>query len=119
MPTPTPLPVGILRLPWGPDGSARGFDPDSPRFQAHRGSSRRDQETRARLRERFLRALGVARDRPARFCLREGIRVEAVFGTADVELAALQVEGLETPLGVQETALLREQDLLSFSFLLN
>ncbi|NWI91589.1 GEMI7 protein, partial [Pitta sordida] len=53
---------------------------------------------RAALRERFLRGLSAARGRPARFSLRSGIRVDAVFAAADVESAEFQVDSLVTPL---------------------
>ncbi|NXT59026.1 GEMI7 protein, partial [Pluvianellus socialis] len=77
------------------------------------------QGTRATLRQRYLRGLAAARGRPTRFVLRAGVRVEAVFGAADVEeAAALQVDALRTPLGVQAAALLRCADVVAYSFLL-
>ncbi|XP_075581539.1 gem-associated protein 7 [Pelecanus crispus] len=114
-----PVPVGVLRLPRGPDGCSRGFSPTSPRFQALLGGSAVAQGVRAALRQRYLRGLAAARGRPARFCLRAGVRVDAVFGAADVEAVAFQVDALRTPLGVQAAALLRCTDVLAFSFLLN
>ncbi|NXK98328.1 GEMI7 protein, partial [Formicarius rufipectus] len=76
------------------------------------------QLVRAALRERFLRALGVARGRPSCFSLRSGVRVDGVFGAADVEFQTFQVDSLRTPLGVEAAALLRGSDVLAFSFLL-
>ncbi|NXJ22273.1 GEMI7 protein, partial [Dicrurus megarhynchus] len=73
------------------------------------------QSVRAALRERFLRLLGRARGRPARFRLWSGLVLPARFGAADAEPAALEVEALATPLGTQRSALLRCSDLLAFS----
>ncbi|NWI35072.1 GEMI7 protein, partial [Sula dactylatra] len=61
----------------------------------------------------------VARGRPTRFSLRAGVCVDAVFGAADVEAVAFQVDALQTPLGVQAAALLRYSDVLAYSFLLD
>ncbi|NXL05056.1 GEMI7 protein, partial [Mesembrinibis cayennensis] len=116
-----PVPVGVLRLPRGPDGCSRGFSPSSPRFQALLGgpaTTTATQGARATLRQRYLRGLAAARGRPTRFCLRTGVRVDAVFGAADVEAVAFQVDALRTPLGVQAAALLRCADVLAYSFLL-
>ncbi|KAM7074463.1 gem-associated protein 7 [Ciconia maguari] len=116
---PVPVPVGVLRLPRGPDGCSRGFSPASPRFQALLGGDAAAQGVRAALRQRYLRGLAAARGRPTRFCLRAGVRVDAVFGAADVEAVAFQVDALRTPLGVQAAALLRCADVLAYSFLLD
>ncbi|XP_074786797.1 gem-associated protein 7 [Athene noctua] len=116
---PVPVPVGVLRLPRGPEGSSRGFSPTSPRFQALQGGPSAAQGVRAALRERYLRGLGAARGRPTRFCLRAGVCVEAVFGAADMGAVAFQVDALRTPLGVQAAALLRCTDVLAYSFLLD
>ncbi|NXU92608.1 GEMI7 protein, partial [Xiphorhynchus elegans] len=72
--------------------------------------------SRAALRERFLRVLGLARGRRCRFGLRAGVAVDGQFGAADVDLGALQVDSLRTPLGVEAAALLRAGDVLGFSF---
>uniref|UniRef100_A0A8C3J3N8 Gem nuclear organelle associated protein 7 n=1 Tax=Calidris pygmaea TaxID=425635 RepID=A0A8C3J3N8_9CHAR len=120
---PVPVPVGVLRLPRGPDGCSRGFSPTSPRFQALLGGREEEvgaaQEARAALRQRYLRGLAAARGRPTHFSLRAGVRVDAVFGAADVEAVAFQVDALRTPLGVEAAALLRCTDVLAFSFLLD
>ncbi|XP_074021281.1 gem-associated protein 7 [Numenius arquata] len=118
---PVPVPVGVLRLPRGPDGCSRGFSPTSPRFQALLGGddTAAVQDARAALRQRYLRGLAAARGRPARFCLRAGVQVDAIFGAADVEAVAFQVDALRTPLGVEAAALLRCTDVLAFSFLLD
>ncbi|NXT86926.1 GEMI7 protein, partial [Anhinga rufa] len=115
---PVPVPVGVLRLPRGPEGSSRGFSPTSPRFQALLGGDAATQGARATLRQRYLRALAAARGHPTRFCMRAGVSVDAVFGAADVEAVAFQVDALRTPLGVQAAALLRYTDVLAYSFLL-
>ncbi|NXB29669.1 GEMI7 protein, partial [Eulacestoma nigropectus] len=119
MADPLPLPVGILRLPRGPDSSgSRGFSRRDSRRDSRDlpGASPELQGARAALRERFLRLLGCARGRPARFSLWNGILVDAEFGAADVESAAIQVDSLRTPLGIQGAALLRCGDVLAFSF---
>ncbi|NWH83101.1 GEMI7 protein, partial [Piaya cayana] len=117
---PMAAPVPVLRLPRGPDGFGRGFsrrrrpEDDEDEDEAVRATQR----ARAALRLRFLRALGAARGRPARFRLRSGVRVDAgAFGAADVEDAAgaFQVDELRTPLGTQAAALLRCSDVLAFS----
>ncbi|NXK22728.1 GEMI7 protein, partial [Arenaria interpres] len=119
---PVPVPVGVLRLPRGPDGCSRGFSPTSPRFQALLGGQEQDvdvvaaQEARAALRQRYLRGLAAARGRPTHFSLLAGVQVDAVFGAADVEAVAFQVDALRTPLGVEAAALLRCTDVLAFSF---
>ncbi|XP_069633464.1 gem-associated protein 7 isoform X1 [Haliaeetus albicilla] len=110
------VPVGVLRLPRGPEGSSRGFNPTSPRFQAFLGEQIMVQGVRANLRQRYLRALGAARGHPTRFYLRAGVQVDAVFGAADVDAVAFQVDTLRTPLGVQAAALLRYTDVLAYTF---
>ncbi|NXJ58104.1 GEMI7 protein, partial [Spizaetus tyrannus] len=112
------VPVGVLRLPRGPEGSSRGFNPASPRFQALLGEQMTAQGVQANLRQRYLRALGAARGHPTRFYLRAGVQVDAVFGAADVDAVAFQVDALRTPLGVQAAALLRYTDVLAYTFLL-
>ncbi|XP_066426047.1 gem-associated protein 7 [Molothrus aeneus] len=119
MADPIPVPVGILRLPRGPDSSgSRGFDRHRHRDRSRERS--RDlaavQGARAELRARFLRLLGRARGKRSRFCLWNGLRVLADFGAADVQSGAFQVDSLRTPLGVQASALLRSGDVLEFSF---
>ncbi|NXB54746.1 GEMI7 protein, partial [Leucopsar rothschildi] len=52
------------------------------------------QSARAALRERFLRLLSSARGRPVRFCLWNGIRLDAEFGAADVQTGTFQVHSL-------------------------
>ncbi|NXP99229.1 GEMI7 protein, partial [Vidua macroura] len=122
MADPIPVPVGILRLPRGPDSSgSRGFSRDwRPGANSRDRDNSRDsaalQSARAALRERFLRLLGRARGKRARFRLWNGLRVLAEFGAADVQSGAFQVDSLRTPLGVQGAALLRCGDVLEFSF---
>ncbi|XP_062460326.1 gem-associated protein 7 [Pezoporus occidentalis] len=113
-----PVPVPVLRLPRGPDGRSRGFESRrGPRpEEAEAEAEAEAQRARARLRARFLRALGAGRGRPAGFRLRGGVRVEATLGAAEREAAALLVEGLRTPLGRQEAALLRGSDVIGFRF---
>ncbi|XP_032939847.1 gem-associated protein 7 [Catharus ustulatus] len=125
MADPIPVPVGILRLPRGPDSSgSRGFSCNPRNFQnPHNSQNSQDfhnsqdvQNSRAELRARFLRLLSSARGRPARFSLWNGLELRAEFGAADVHTGAFQVDSLQTPLGIQGSALLRCGDVLEFSF---
>ncbi|NXH22147.1 GEMI7 protein, partial [Bucco capensis] len=121
---PIPIPVPILRLPWGPEGCSRGFDPSSPRCQARKEDQEREEEAeaatqraRASLRQRYLQVLAGAQEQPCCFCLWGKLQLEAVLAAADVHAAAaLQVDSLHTPLGVEAAALLRCADLIAFSF---
>ncbi|XP_061734356.1 gem-associated protein 7 isoform X2 [Nerophis ophidion] len=102
-------PVPVLRLPRGPEPNSRGFDPNSPRFialcrlsitssfpasaaasRAGADELRLEQSARAQLRERFLRC---------------------VLATSNKK-----VSDLHTPIGVQKEALIRCQDVISYSF---
>ncbi|XP_061683191.1 gem-associated protein 7 [Syngnathoides biaculeatus] len=126
-------PVPVLRLPRGPDPHSRGFDPKSPRFIALCNPSiisfssspracadpeklRREQHVRAQLRERFLRCVLAARDKRVRFCMHGDVSVDATFGACDIDVLNLQVSDLQTPIGVQKEALIRCQDVISYSF---
>ncbi|XP_068854430.1 gem-associated protein 7-like [Aphelocoma coerulescens] len=118
-PDPLPLPVRILRLPRGPDSSgSRGFSCPSrcPSRNLPGDSPELLQSARAALRERFLRLLGSARGRRARFSLCSGVLLDAELGAAPVESGPFQVDRLRTPLGMQAAALLRASDVLAFSF---
>ncbi|KAG9273327.1 gem-associated protein 7 [Astyanax mexicanus] len=123
-------PVSVLRLPRGPEPNSRGFDPNSPRYIAlcpttipassgnKAGSVTLEEEQRVRseLRERFLRTLLAMTSKPVHFSLYEKVQVEAKFGASDIDILNFQVSDLQTPLGVQKEALLRCQDMISFSF---
>uniref|UniRef100_A0A8C2ZTP0 Gem (nuclear organelle) associated protein 7 n=1 Tax=Cyclopterus lumpus TaxID=8103 RepID=A0A8C2ZTP0_CYCLU len=96
-------PVTVLRLPKGPDPNSRGFDPKSPRFIALcRTSIPTSQHARSVLRESFLRCLLTM--------------VEATFRASDIDVLNFQVSDLHTPIGVQKEALIRCQDVISFTF---
>ncbi|XP_030826529.1 LOW QUALITY PROTEIN: gem-associated protein 7 [Camarhynchus parvulus] len=128
MADPIPVPVGILRLPRGPDSSgSRGFsrhrDRDRDRDQGRDQDRDRDRDRDRRAeragppaRELSLRLLGGRRGKRSRFCLCTGLGLRADFGAADVHCGAFQVDSLWTPLGVQASALLRSGDVLEFSF---
>ncbi|XP_076850448.1 gem-associated protein 7 [Brachyhypopomus gauderio] len=123
-------PVSVLRLPRGPEGNSRGFEPNSPRYialcpatiSASTGSETRggdveqEQRLRSELRERFLRSLIAMTGKQVQFRLYEKVRVQAKFGAADIDILNFQVADLQTPLGVQKEALLRCQDMISYSF---
>lgn len=117
-------PVGVLRLPKGPDPNSRGFDRNSARFIAlcptsissSSSESKEEQRVRSELRERFLRTLLVMTDKPVQFNMHEKVQVQAKFGASDIDVLNFQVSNLETPLGVQKEALLRCQDVISCSF---
>ncbi|XP_060734493.1 gem-associated protein 7 [Tachysurus vachellii] len=123
-------PVNVLRLPRGPDLHGRGFDPSSPRYVALCPSSisassasctnlknmEEEQRIRSELRERFLRTLISMTDKQVHFRMYEKVQVQAKFGSSDIDILNFQVSDLQTPLGVQKEALLRCQDVISFSF---
>nr|XP_057935437.1 gem-associated protein 7 [Doryrhamphus excisus] len=127
-------PVPVLRLPRGPDPNSRGFDPSSPRFIAlcrtsltssscARSSLRADsdelrleQSARAQLRERFLRCVLATCKKKVHFHLHDNVRVEATFGASDIDVLNFQVSDLHTPIGVQKEALVRCQDVISYTF---
>ncbi|XP_054650536.1 gem-associated protein 7 [Dunckerocampus dactyliophorus] len=127
-------PVPVLRLPRGPDPNSRGFDPNSPRFialcrtsvtsssraasalRADSGELRPEQSARAQLRERFLRCVLATCNKKVRFHLHDNVRVEATFGASDIDVLNFQVSDLHTPIGVQKEALLRCQDVISYTF---
>ncbi|XP_051631305.1 LOW QUALITY PROTEIN: gem-associated protein 7 [Manacus candei] len=129
---PPPSPLGNSRgdpaAPARPRRLLPGLFPDLPRARALPGGISGCPpcpggcppcpRVRAELRERFLLALAAARGLPSAFSLRSGIRVDAQFGAADREFRTLQVDSLQTPLGVEAAALLRGSDVLGFSFLL-
>lgn len=122
--------VKVLRLPRGPDLSGRGFDPTSARYVALCPSSipastssridpsmlKEEQRLRSELRERFLRTLIATTDKQVNFRLYEKVQVQAKFGASDIDVLNFQVSDLQTPLGVQKEALLRSQDVISYSF---
>ncbi|XP_062454257.1 gem-associated protein 7 [Rhea pennata] len=110
------VPVGVIRLPRGPEGSSRGFDPASPRFRAPGAGGAPEQRQRAALRERYLRSLFAMAGRRVRFALYERVSVAAVFGASDIDVLNFQVSELQTPLGVQKEALLRCSDIIAYTF---
>ncbi|XP_028429283.1 gem-associated protein 7 isoform X1 [Perca flavescens] len=123
-------PVSVLRLPKGPDPNSRGFDPKSPRFIAlcrtsiptSAGSEAdveqlpKEQHARSVLRESFLRCLLSVTNKKVQFHMYERVKVEATFGASDIDVMNFQVSDLHTPIGVQKEALIRCQDVISFSF---
>ncbi|XP_070620768.1 gem-associated protein 7 [Erythrolamprus reginae] len=122
------VPVAVLRLPRGPDGSSRGFDPNSARFQAlgpsslscgaskDPGNLEQEQAARVLLRERYLRSLLAMAGRPVNFAMYEKVDVTALFGASDIDILNFQVSQLQTPLGIQREALLRCSDIIAYSF---
>ncbi|MEQ2267473.1 hypothetical protein XENORESO_006531 [Xenotaenia resolanae] len=123
-------PVPVLRLPKGPDPNSRGFDPNSPRFIALCRTSipisaaaesdpvqlQEEQHARSVLRERFLRCLLAMTNKKVQFQMHEKVNVEATFGASDIDVLNFQVSDLHTPIGVQKEALIRCQDVISFTF---
>lgn len=123
-------PVSVLRLPKGPDPNSRGFDPSSPRFVALCRTSiptsaaaesdpkqlQEEQHARSVLRERFLRCLLAMTNKKVQFHMHEKVNVEATFGASDIDVLNFQVSDLHTPIGVQKEALIRCQDVISFTF---
>ncbi|CAL8361948.1 unnamed protein product [Merluccius merluccius] len=123
-------PVSVLRLPRGPDPNSRGFDPSSPRFIAlcptsisacnepgtDAGSLQTEQHARSMMRERFLRCLLSMANKQIQFDMYERVKVNATFGASDIDVLNFQVSDLQTPIGVQSEALIRCQDVISYSF---
>lgn len=123
-------PVPVLRLPKGPDPNSRGFDPKSPRFIALCRTSissssmsetdteqlQQEQHARSVLRETFLRCLLSMTNKKVQFHMHEKVNVEATFGASDIDVLNFQVSDLHTPIGVQKEALIRCQDVISYTF---
>ncbi|KAF7669007.1 hypothetical protein LDENG_00269490 [Lucifuga dentata] len=124
-------PVSVLRLPKGPEpNGSRGFDPTSPRFIALCRTSistlvaseedaeqlQREQCARSALRESFLRCLLSMANKKVQFHMYEKVKVEATFGACDIDVLNFQVSDLHTPIGVQKEALIRCQDVISYTF---
>ncbi|XP_047450726.1 gem-associated protein 7 isoform X2 [Mugil cephalus] len=124
------MPVSVIRLPRGPDPNSRGFDPKSPRFVALCRTSivtssasetdpeqlQKEQHARSVLREGFLRCLLSIANKKVQFHMHEKVNVEATFGASDIDVLNFQVSNLHTPIGVQKEALIRSQDVISFTF---
>ncbi|XP_072126403.1 gem-associated protein 7 [Mobula birostris] len=118
-------PVMVLRLPQGPDGQSRGFDPTSARYHALAPSSiqasnncsssflQEEQRSRSLLRERFLQSLITMTGKPVTFTMYERVSVTATFTASDIDILNFQVSDLQTPLGVQKEALLRCTDIIA------
>uniref|UniRef100_A0A8D0H3L6 Gem nuclear organelle associated protein 7 n=1 Tax=Sphenodon punctatus TaxID=8508 RepID=A0A8D0H3L6_SPHPU len=122
------VPVSVIRLPHGPDGTSRGFDPTSPRFQALGPATlsssvpgnavqlEQEQQGRVVMRERYLRSLSAMAGHPVRFTMYEKVNVTALFEASDIDILNFHVSELQTPLGVQRDALLRCSDIISYTF---
>ncbi|XP_067317030.1 gem-associated protein 7-like [Anolis sagrei] len=120
--------VAVIRLPRGPDGSSRGFDPNSLRFQelgptslssmghGNTADLELEQQSRVVLRERYLRSLLAMAGQPVQFTLHERVSVTALFRASDIDILNFQVSELQTPLGIQKEALLRCSDIIAYSF---
>lgn len=74
------------------------------------------QEARAFLRERFLRAMTALVGQKAVFQMAGQTVVHAEFGGIDLNFQEIFVKDLKTPLGIQQTALLRTSDVISIVF---
>ncbi|XP_053544784.1 gem-associated protein 7 [Bombina bombina] len=108
--------VPILRLPRPPSPSGRGFDPTSPRALSF-APPVAHQKTRSSLRQLFLHSLLASAGLPVTFTLYQRVAVSAqCFNACDIEGHNFQVSDLQTPLGVQKEALIRGQDIISYSF---
>lgn len=123
-------PVPVLRLPRGPDPNSRGFDPKSPRFIALCRTSiptsaesatdaeqlEKEQHARSVLRESFLRCMLATTNKKVQLHMYGKVKVEATFRASDIDMLNFQVSDLHTPIGVQKEALIRCQDVISFTF---
>ncbi|XP_074873971.1 gem-associated protein 7 [Carettochelys insculpta] len=122
------VPVSVIRLPRGPDGTSRGFDPNSPRYQALSPISlstvgsgnemdlEQEQRGRVALRERYLHSLFAMVGHTVHFTMYERVNVSASFDASDIDILNFQVSNLQTPLGVHREALLRCSDIISYTF---
>ncbi|XP_078287133.1 gem-associated protein 7 [Rhinoraja longicauda] len=121
-------PVVVVRLPRGPEGQSRGFDPTSARYHALAPSTiqasnncssaclAEEQRSRSLLRERFLRSLITMTGKPVTFTMYEQVIVTAAFAASDIDILNFQVKALQTPLGIQKEALLRCTDIIACTF---
>ena len=66
-------------------------------------------------RERFLMLIGALKGKRMNFTMHERTHVSGVFETMNREGNAIAVRALETPLGKQESALLRVSDIISMT----
>ena len=73
------------------------------------------QQSRAFLRERFLRALFAVSNKSCTFRMYEKTVVNATFRSTDIETTAFQVSNLMTPMGVLPEALIRASDVLTIT----
>lgn len=73
------------------------------------------QQSRAFLRERFLRALFAVSNKPCTLRLYENTVVNATFRCTDIDMTVFQVSNLATPLGVLPEAFIRSTDVLTIS----
>ncbi|XP_075770546.1 gem-associated protein 7 isoform X2 [Pelodiscus sinensis] len=122
------VPVSVIRLPRGPNGTSRGFDPSSPRYQAlspmsistvgpgKEGHLEQEQQGRVALRERYLHSLLAMVGHLVHFTLYERVNVSALFDASDIDILNFQVSDLQTPLGVHREALLRCSDIIAYTF---
>ena len=76
----------------------------------------REQNARSVLRESFLRCLLTTANKKVQFHMYENVKVEATFGSSDIDVLNFQVSDLQTPIGVQKEALIRSQDVISYTF---
>ena len=85
-------------------------------LQSNKTSAREDeQKVGAYLRERFLRSIFAAYNKPVCFLMQEKTQVEAIFRATDIDMENFEVSELQTPMGVVSEALLRSSDVLSFT----
>ncbi|CAN7993164.1 unnamed protein product [Ixodes hexagonus] len=73
------------------------------------------QEARAYLREHFLRCMTALVGRAATFHMHENTTVTATFRGCDIDVQNFCVSNLSTALGCQPAAVLRADDVISFS----
>ncbi|XP_074656897.1 gem-associated protein 7-like [Tubulanus polymorphus] len=75
----------------------------------------KQQEQRTFLRERFLRAMNGLVNKSIQIQMYGETRVNADFGSADIEFQKIHVCNLATPMGVLPNALLRTTDIISLN----
>lgn len=71
------------------------------------------QEQRTFLRERYLRAMNALAKKNIEIQMCEKTKVQAIFGSSDIDGQIIHVMDLETVTGIHPHALLRTSDILT------
>lgn len=77
-------------------------------------NSKKHQEARAFLREKYLRVITLLVGHSCKFNLVDGNCVSGTFSGSDADSKRFYVKNLVTPIGAVSDALLRSEDIVSF-----